>query len=141
MFVRLAGLRVPTKHLFETLDTEQLFGRVSNARSVHCPNVTSGPDQEGDMQITRTQLSVQLSVLLATVCAAFLLIGGAAEAEAPPGPAVEYVVAAGDTLWQIASEHVAAGEDVRVLVDDIKERSGITTSALQVGQVLQIPHR
>ena len=93
------------------------------------------------MQITRTQLSVQLSVLLATICAVFLLSGGAAEAEAPPGPAVEYVVTAGDTLWQIASEHVMAGEDVRVLIDDIKKRSGLTTSALQVGQVLEIPRR
>ena len=93
------------------------------------------------MQITRKQLSVQLSVLLATVCAVFLLVGGAAEAEAPPGPAVDYVVTAGDTLWQIASQHVPAGEDVRVLVDDIKQRSGITSSALQVGQVLQIPLR
>ncbi|HJS72129.1 MAG TPA: LysM peptidoglycan-binding domain-containing protein [Acidimicrobiia bacterium] len=80
-------------------------------------------------------------MLLATICAVFLLVGGAAEAEAPPGPVVEHVVAAGDTLWQIAAEHVMAGEDVRILVDDIMERSGITSSALQVGQVLQIPLR
>jgi nucleoid-associated protein YgaU len=99
----------------------------------------SGPDQEEDKQITRKQLSVQLSVLLATICAVFLLIGGAAEAEEPPGPAVEHVVAAGDTLWDIASEHVDAGDDVRVVVDAIKERSGIESSALHVGQVLQIP--
>lgn len=91
------------------------------------------------MQMTRTQLSAQLSVLLAAIFVAFLLIGGAAEAEEPPGPAIEYVVASGDTLWEIASEHVAPGEDVRVVVESIKERSGITSSALQVGQVLQIP--
>jgi hypothetical protein len=102
-------------------------------------NKPSGPDQEEDMQITRKQLSVQLSVLLATICAVFLLIGGAAEAEEPPAPAVEHVVAAGDTLWDIASEHVDAGDDVRVVVDAIKERSGIESSALHVGQVLQIP--
>ncbi len=91
------------------------------------------------MKMTRTQLSVQLSVLLAAICAVFLLIGGAAEAEMPPAPAVEYVVAAGDTLWEIASEHVVAGEDVRVVVESIKDRSGITSSSLQVGQVLHIP--
>jgi nucleoid-associated protein YgaU len=100
----------------------------------------SGPDQEGDMQMTRKQLSVQLSVLLATVCTVFLLIGGAADAEEPPGPTTEHVVAQGDTLWDIAAEHVADGEDVRVFIKAIKERSGITSSALQVGQVLQIPH-
>jgi nucleoid-associated protein YgaU len=91
------------------------------------------------MQITRSQLSVQLSVLLATVCVVFLLIGGAADAEAPPGPAVEYVVEQGDTLWAIASDHTAADEDVRPLILAIKERSGITSSELRPGQVLQIP--
>ena len=91
------------------------------------------------MQMTRTQLSVQLSVLLAAICAVFLLIGGAAEAEVPPAPSVEHVVAAGDTLWEIASDYVGAGEDVREVVDAIKERSGITSSSLQVGQVLQVP--
>lgn len=91
------------------------------------------------MQTTRLQLSVQLSVLLATVCVVFLLIGGAADAEEPPGPAREYVVAQGDTLWEIAAEHVAQGEDVRVYIEAIKERSGISSSALQVGQVLRIP--
>lgn len=91
------------------------------------------------MQTTRSQLSVQLSVLLATVCVVFLLIGGAAEAESPPGPTVQYVVEQGDTLWQIAAEHTATGEDVRVVISDIKQRSRLTSSSLQVGQVLQIP--
>jgi nucleoid-associated protein YgaU len=91
------------------------------------------------MQTTRTQLSVQLSVILATVCAVFLLIGGAADAEAPPGPAIEYVVVEGDTLWDIASEHKTEGDDIRGFISSIKERTGLSTSALQVGQVLQIP--
>jgi nucleoid-associated protein YgaU len=99
----------------------------------------SGPDQEEDMQTTRSQLSVQLSVLLATVCAVFLLVGGAADAEEPPGPAVEYVVAQGDTLWDIASEHVDAKADVRPFIRAIRERTGLTTSQIQPGQVLQIP--
>lgn len=91
------------------------------------------------MQTTRPQLSVQLSVLLASVCVVFLLIGGAADAGEPPVPAIEYVVAAGDTLWDIAAVHVGPGEDVRPLIRAIKDRSGITSSTLQPGQVLQIP--
>jgi nucleoid-associated protein YgaU len=91
------------------------------------------------MQITRSQLSVQLSVLLATVCAVFLLIGGAADAGEPPVPTVEYVVTQGDTLWDIAEEHVAPEADVRPLIQAIKDRSGITSSSLRPGQVLQIP--
>jgi nucleoid-associated protein YgaU len=91
------------------------------------------------MQTTRSQLSVQLSVLLATVCLVFLLIGGAADAEEIPGSTSEYVVVQGDTLWEIAGQHVAQGEDVRLYIEAIKERSGITSSSLQVGQVLRIP--
>ncbi len=91
------------------------------------------------MQTTRKQLSVQLSVILATVFIVFLLIGGAAEAEEPPGPATEHTVSAGETLWEIASGHTEAGEDVRVVIRSIKERSGIASSTLQVGQVLLIP--
>jgi LysM repeat protein len=49
------------------------------------------------------------------------------------------VVSAGDTLWEIASEHVADGEDVRPLIQAIKERTGMASSAIQPGQVLQIP--
>ena len=91
------------------------------------------------MQITRSQLSVQLSVLLATICAVFLLIGGAAEAESPPPLAVEYVVQQGDTLWEIATAHSEAGADIRSLIRAIKTETGITSSDLQPGQVLQIP--
>jgi len=91
------------------------------------------------MHISRSQLSVQLSVLLATVCTVFLLIGGAANAEAPPSPAIEYVVEQGDTLWGIAGEYAGPDADVRPIIDEIMALSGITTSALQPGQVLQIP--
>jgi nucleoid-associated protein YgaU len=91
------------------------------------------------MQTTRQQLSVQLSVLLATVCAVFLLIGGAADADGGPVPSVEYVVAHGDTLWDVATDYVGPGQDVRPLILQIKELSGIHTSTLQPGQILQIP--
>ena len=91
------------------------------------------------MQTTRKQLSVQLSVILATICIVFLLIGGAADAEEPPAPAIEHVVSPGETLWEIASGYTPPAEDVRVVIRLIKERSGITSSALQVGQVLHIP--
>ncbi|HEX6221736.1 MAG TPA: LysM peptidoglycan-binding domain-containing protein [Acidimicrobiia bacterium] len=91
------------------------------------------------MQTTRTQLSVQLSVLLATVCAVFLLIGGAADAGGVPGPSTEYVVVQGDTLWEIAAEHVTPDQDVRPLIRQIRDLSGIQSSTLQPGQILQIP--
>ena len=85
------------------------------------------------------QLSVRLSMLLVAVVTVFLLIGGAAVAETPPPPSIEYVVRSGDTLWVIASSHVGADEDVRGMVESIKRSSGIVSSVLHPGQVLQIP--
>lgn len=91
------------------------------------------------MQTKRPQLSVQLSVLLATVCVVSLLIGGAADADEVPGPSVEYVVTPGDTLWEIASEFVGPNQDVRPFIFEIKELSGIRSSSLHPGQILLIP--
>lgn len=91
------------------------------------------------MQTTRQQHSVQLSVILATICVVILLVGGAADAEEPPGPAIEHVVAHGETLWDIAANHLGPSEDVRIMVRAIKDRSGLTSSSLQIGQVLYIP--
>jgi len=85
------------------------------------------------------QLSVRLSVLLAAVVTVFLLIGGAADAEGPPPATVEYVVHQGDTLWAIAADHSPPGEDIRDLIADIRDFSGMPTSAIYPGQVLRIP--
>jgi len=85
------------------------------------------------------QLFVRLSVFIATVITVFLLIGGAAEAEGPPVPTIEYVVGAGDTLWSIAGEYVTHGADVRELISDIRGASGMQTSVIRPGQILQIP--
>lgn len=85
------------------------------------------------------QLSVRLSVILAAVFVAFLLIGGPADAEGPPPPTIEYVVASGDTLWAIAANHVEEGGDVRAMIREIMEASDVSSSSIQTGQVLNIP--
>jgi nucleoid-associated protein YgaU len=120
-----------------------MFGNLSNARSDHPERrqQPSGPDQEGDEmnQAAKQQLSVRLSVFLASVLTVFLLIGGAAGAEEPPAATTEYVVAAGDTLWDVASTHADQGIDIRNLIADIKDLSGIQSSTIYPGQVLRIP--
>ncbi len=85
------------------------------------------------------QLSVRLFSLALCVTTVFLLIGGAASADAPPPATVEYVVVKGDTLWAIASRHTADGGDVRLIVDKIMEINATNTSGLVPGQVLQVP--
>ncbi len=89
----------------------------------------------------RRQLSVRLAVLMASISTVFLLIGGAADAEEPPEPTVEYVVAPGDTLWAIATGLAEPGSDIRRIVDDIREASGLETSTIYPGQVLRVPQR
>lgn len=92
------------------------------------------------MQMAPGQLSVRLSIILAAVFTVFLLIGGPAEAESPPPPTNGYVVVSGDTLWSIASGQIEPGEDVRVVIADIREASGLTGSGIYPGQVLRIPN-
>lgn len=87
----------------------------------------------------RTQLSVRLSMFLVALVAVFLLIGGAASADTPPEPTVEYVVVSGDTLWSIAARSTPERGDVRVAVARIKELSGIRSSSLAPGQILTLP--
>jgi len=92
------------------------------------------------MQMAPGQLSVRLSIILAAIFTVFLLIGGPAEAESPPAPTSEYVVASGDTLWSIAEGQVDPGDDVRVAIADIREASGLSDSGIYPGQVLRIPN-
>lgn len=92
---------------------------------------------------TRTRVMVLLtSIALALV----LLLAGAvgARADAAPDASIvsahlDYTVVSGDTLWDIAAEHVSPGDDVRVLIDDIKRSNDLASSVIVPGQVLRIP--
>jgi hypothetical protein len=91
------------------------------------------------MQLATLQLSVRLALLLAAVCVVFLTIGGPAEADIPTPEPVEYVVAPGDTLWEIASGVAGPESDVRHLVRDISRLSGVEAGSIFPGQILLIP--
>lgn len=53
-----------------------------------------------------------------------------------------YYVGEGETLWEIASEHMVEQDktrDVRELVHDIAEYNGLHGKTLQAGQMIIIP--
>lgn len=55
---------------------------------------------------------------------------------------IEYsdiTVAAGDTLWSIASEHAVSGISTNDLVQLIMEQNDLSSGALQPGQIISVP--
>jgi LysM repeat protein len=90
------------------------------------------------MQSQTPQLSVRLLVLLLGLFLVFLFIGRPADADAPVA-ATEYVVDAGDTLWDIARSNMSSTADIRAVVSSIQELNGIAGGAIYPGQVILVP--
>ncbi|WP_448640494.1 LysM peptidoglycan-binding domain-containing protein [Geodermatophilus sp. URMC 63] len=66
------------------------------------------------------------------------LVGGAGGGLRLAGES-SVVVEPGDTVWSIAGEVAADGDDVRVVVDAIEELNDLRGSSVVPGQVLQLP--
>jgi LysM repeat protein len=45
----------------------------------------------------------------------------------------------GDTLWEIASEHISQSRNIRSYIAQIKQLNGLSSSVLQEGDVLILP--
>lgn len=93
------------------------------------------------LRITRRG-RLTLTLLLAAVLAvAGLGVAGQALAgpDAAPPPMDTVVVVPGDTLWGIASDVAAPGEDVRDVIVEIRALNGLATSAVDAGQELLVP--
>ncbi len=84
-----------------------------------------------------------LSIISITVVVVLLLLASASHAtgDGPGsiGTTVEYRIQPGDTLWEIAREHGPSGRDVRAVVSTIERINGLDGSAIQAGEVIEIP--
>ena len=76
------------------------------------------------------------SLLVASAFACALY--AAAGADAGTGP-VTYTVAAGDTLWEIATEQYPPAEDPRATIEAIRQENGLEGYLIQPGMRLQLP--
>lgn len=95
-------------------------------------------------------INLMVAALLAlAIIAALVGFGGDAAANGPLEPVSErselvadtieiYIVQPGDTLWAIATEVARPGEDIRPIVDSLKDLTG--GAQLDIGQRIIIDH-
>jgi LysM repeat protein len=74
--------------------------------------------------------------LVASVFVYALYAAAGADAGTEPIP---YTVAAGDTLWEIATEQYPPSEDPRATVEDIRRENGLEGYLIQPGMRLELP--
>lgn len=84
-------------------------------------------------------LSLRLLILLTAMGTAFLLLSAKVAASTPEASPHSYRVESGDTLWEIAGELASPEEDIRNVIESIKELNRLQTSSIRQGQVLLLP--
>jgi hypothetical protein len=84
---------------------------------------------------------VAVAVLSLFVAVPFFVVGGRADAGAPPAPldVTVHTVAPGETLWGFAGALARPGEDVRDVVAQLTKLNGLDSGSLRVGQTIVIP--
>jgi Tfp pilus assembly protein FimV len=103
------------------------------------PSRRTGAAPEGRLHLTRRGRVVVTLLGLAVVLAG--AVGGRAVADGPEQATevTTHAVMSGETLWQIAADVAAPGEDVRDVVLRLQDLNGLANGSLQAGQVVLIP--
>jgi hypothetical protein len=92
------------------------------------------------LHLTRRGRLVLVLLALVVAVAGTLVATRAAAAGPTSAPEVErYVVAPGDTLWQIASGVARPGEDLRDVVQRIELLNNLPSASLIAGQEIVLP--
>lgn len=87
----------------------------------------------------RSSSRTRLVAVLAIIVFIVVMVSSGVGADSGPVPTTRHHVAAGETLWSLASAMTPQGESVWDYVSLLKDLNGLETSSLQVDQVLLVP--
>ncbi|MGZ7441643.1 LysM peptidoglycan-binding domain-containing protein [Paenibacillus sp. TH7-28] len=85
------------------------------------------------------KFAVFLLVLSLTCTGVVTAFAASADLGRPEQELEQIVILPGDTLWEIAAEHKPQGSDTRVFIKKLMRVNGLTTSAIEAGDMLFIP--
>lgn len=99
-----------------------------------------GPLGLDGLRLTRRGRAVVVALAL-LVSMPLVGAGGRAVAEGPGAPleVTVHTVAPGETLWEFATQIAQPGQDVRDVVEHLRELNELTSGALWVGQTILLP--
>ncbi len=80
-----------------------------------------------------------LIVISTVVVALVLLLASSVQATPELLETSDYMVRAGDNLWEIADDVTPEGRDVRNTIEAIKRLNDLDSSVIHPGQLLEVP--
>lgn len=96
--------------------------------------------ESAPLRLTRRgRMLVLGTVAVLAAGAAFSAQSATAGAPQEAQAVVTRTVAPGETLWEVARDVAAPGQDLRVVVDDLIELNGLAGGGVQAGQQILVP--
>lgn len=119
---------------------------VTPLRPRTAPAATASAPRAVEQRIVLTRRGVAVMraaviSLLAVFAVVAGVVAGLALRPAAPVAGAAVVVGSGESLWSIAAENSAPGQDVRTVMADIVSLNGLTAETLHAGQTLVLPAR
>lgn len=130
-----APLTVPSRrrHLSAVPDLPALQPRAVGAEPL-------APEESAPLRLTARGRAVLVALAFALAAAVGVGAGLAFPAAEPMPEQVQSVtVGPGESLWTIASEVAADGQDVRVVIDQIMTLNNLSASTVHAGAELTVP--
>ena len=90
---------------------------------------------------TRFLLFIIMMIILLTVSILFLIDKKEVHSSYYYNEHKQLQVLEGDTLWEIAREHLSPGEDIREVIYDIKKLNKLDTGLIYPGDIIKIPSK